>query len=130
MSKMWLNFAVELEREGNSLFILNDIVMKRCEYTLYLGLNDRKTGLQKIGLIEAYKVVENIHRGMFECATIFEADCILECDDGSFTTEKKLRIVIPNTNREKIDELVNLLKRVFNQDSVLVYETCVNHISV
>lgn len=46
------------------------------KWTLYLGLNDKDTKVQKIATVEAYKVAMNILSQFVEGATIFEANGI------------------------------------------------------
>ena len=46
------------------------------KFTLYLGLNDKETKMQKIATVEAFKIVTNLVAKRFGGGTIFEAQGI------------------------------------------------------
>lgn len=90
------------------------------KFTLYLGLNDKDTKVQKISTIEAYKMLTNVLMKNFEGATIFEATGIYKHDDGTFVIEPTLRIELLFAEEHKVRALVDMLKLMFNQESVAV----------
>lgn len=90
------------------------------KFTLYLGLNDKDTKTQKIGTIEAYKVVENLIAEDFGGGTIYEARGVYRHDDGQIVKENTLRIELLFTTLEAVKGLVATLKRAFNQESIAV----------
>ena len=90
------------------------------KFTLYLGLNDKDTKTQKIGTIEAYKVVENLIAKDFGGGTIYEARGVYRHESGQIVTENTLRIELLFTTLEAVKELVATLKRAFNQESIAV----------
>lgn len=92
------------------------------KFTLYLGLNDKETKCQKIATVEAYKIVSNMIAARFDGGTIFEANGIYKHDNGTIVTEKTLRIEILFAEKPQIIEFVNMLKIVFNQESIAVQE--------
>lgn len=92
------------------------------KFTLYLGLNDKDTKRQEISTLEAYKVVSNILAKDFGGGTIFEAQGIYRHDDGQVVFEKTLRIEILFAELPQIKILVELLKKIFNQESIAVQE--------
>lgn len=92
------------------------------KFTLYLGLNDKDTKVQMISTLEAYKVVSNILAKDFGGGTIFEAQGIYRHDDGQVVFEKTLRIEILFAELPQIKILVELLKKIFNQESIAVQE--------
>lgn len=92
------------------------------KFTLYLGLNDKDTKRQEISTLEAYKVVSNLLAKDFGGGTIFEAQGIYKHDDGTIVIEKTLRIEILFAELPQIKILVELLKKMFNQESVAVQE--------
>lgn len=92
------------------------------KFTLYLGLNDKDTKVQMISTLEAYKVVSNILAKDFGGGTIFEAQGIYKHDDGQVVFEKTLRIEILFAELPQIKILVELLKKIFNQESIAVQE--------
>ena len=94
--------------------------MKR--FTLYMGLNDKDTKTQMISIIEAYKIVSNILASDFGGGTTNEAKGIYKHDDGTIVFENTLRIEILFAERPQIKSLVELLKKLFNQESIAVQE--------
>lgn len=95
------------------------------KFTLYLGLNDKDTKTQKINTLEAYKIVTNILQDNFNGATIYEALGLYKHDNGIRVEEKTLRIEILFAEESEIRDLVKLLKRVFNQESIAVQKEIV-----
>jgi uncharacterized membrane-anchored protein YitT (DUF2179 family) len=92
------------------------------KFTLYLGLNDKDTKVQMISTLEAYKIVSNILAKDFGGGTIFEAQGIYKHDNGQIVFEKTLRIEILFAELPQIKILVELLKKMFNQESIAVQE--------
>jgi len=90
------------------------------KFTLYLGLNDKDTKKQEISTLEAYKVVSNLIAEDFHGGTIYEACGIYKHDDGKIVEEKTLRIELLFTTFDKVKNLVGILKKAFNQESVAV----------
>jgi hypothetical protein len=93
------------------------------KFTLYLGLNDKDTKMQKIATVEAYKIVSNIIAKRFDGGTIFEAYGIYRHDDGTIVKETTLRIELLFVERAAVKEFVNTLKEIFNQESIAVDES-------
>lgn len=98
------------------------------EFTLYVGLNDKNTKVQKISTIEAYKMVENtlLNNGI-DGATIYEGRGIYKHENGIKVRETTLIIKIimfdEKAEDQYIDNLkkvVSILKTTLNQESVAV----------
>lgn len=96
------------------------------KFTLYMGLNDKDSKVQKISTLEAYKVVSNIIASDFGGGTIFEAQGIYRHESGEVVFEKTLRIELLFAEKEKVRELVEQLKRMFNQESIAVQEESID----
>lgn len=96
------------------------------KFTLYLGLNDKDTKVQKISTLEAYKIVSNILMKSFDGATIYEATGIYKHGDGTFVRENTLRIELLFAEETRVRELVDTLKVVFNQESIAVQKEVIN----
>lgn len=96
------------------------------KFTLYLGLNDKDTKIQKISTLEAYKIAMNILTKYTDGGTIFEADGFYKHEDGTISIEKTLRIEILFIERETAQNIVNVLKAIFNQESIAVQEEDIN----
>lgn len=89
------------------------------KHTLYLGLNDKDTKTQKIGLLDAYHIaMQLIVANGYEGGTISESTGFYTHQDGTLTIEKSLRIEILFADVLKTDNLIKDLKRVFNQESI------------
>ena len=100
--------------------------MNNKRFTLYLGLNDKDTKTQQISTLEAYKVVSNLISADFDGGTIYEATGIYRHENGTIVTEKTLRIELLFCEREDVRKLVDVLKKMFNQESVAVQEEIIN----
>ncbi len=88
------------------------------KYTLYLGLNDKDSKVQKIDTLEAYKIVENILKAKHDGGTIYQAKGIYKHDNGEFVIETTLRIEILFSDRKTVLETIKDLKTIFNQESI------------
>lgn len=89
------------------------------KHTLFLGLNDKDTKTQKIGLLDAYHIaMQLIVENGYDGGTISEASGFYTHEDGTLTIEKSLRIEILFADDTKTDNLIKDLKRVFNQESI------------
>ncbi|MBO8472518.1 MAG: DUF3574 domain-containing protein [Bacteroidetes bacterium] len=96
------------------------------KWTLYLGLNDKDSKVQKISTLEAYKVVSNLIATKFDGGTIFEAKGIYKHDNGVIVTENTLRIELLFAPENEVRELVKTLKVIFNQESIAVQKEVIN----
>ena len=59
-------------------------------------------------------------------ATIFEANGIYRHEDGTFTIEKTLRIELLFVDKKTVLNIVDDLKKAFNQESIAVQNELVN----
>lgn len=96
------------------------------KFTLYLGLNDKDSKQQEISTLEAYKIVSNLISKDFVGGTIFEAKGIYKHDDGTIVTETTLRIELLFTDAIHVKTLCDTLKKLFNQESIVVQEEIIN----
>ncbi len=87
-------------------------------YNLYLGLRDKDTKQYHIGLMEAYKVAENILLSHVDGATIYEGNDFFKHENGTVVQEKSLIITLFGTDDSTVRKIVDDLKRAFNQESV------------
>lgn len=83
---------------------------------------DSESGLQQIATIEAYKVVENIRKTLFDKGVVFEEERINRIDPTKVFVEKLLRIEVFNTDMAQIQRFVDVLKLAFNKESIYVEE--------
>lgn len=96
------------------------------KFTLYLGLNDKDSKVQEISTLEAYKIVSNLISADFDGGTIFEARGIYKHEDGQIVTETTLRIELLFAEPQKVKNLVDTLKKLFNQESIAVQQEVIN----
>lgn len=96
------------------------------KFTLYLGLNDKDKKVQQISTVEAYKIVSNLIASRFDGGTIFEANGIYRHENGTFVTEKTLRIELLFAEFDEVKNFVQTLKEIFNQESIAVQREDIN----
>ena len=90
------------------------------KYQLYLGLIDKDTKLQRIDKIEAYKMVENILlNNEITGYTIYQARGVFKHENGIITQENTLIIEMIFVEEELVDDIIYLLKNIFNQESIM-----------
>lgn len=100
--------------------------MEIAKFTLYVGLNDKDSKQQEISTLDAYKIVNNMLMSSFDGGTISEVTGIYKHDNGTFVTEKTLRIEILFADTESVKRLVSDLKKVLNQESIAVQREVIN----
>lgn len=93
---------------------------KEKKYILNVGLNDKDTKNQKIDSVEAYKMVENIllNNGL-SGYTIYQGLGLYKHDSGEITRENTLIIELMFTSDIVVNKIIELLKQVLNQESIL-----------
>ncbi len=96
------------------------------KFTLYLGLNDKDTKVQQISTVEAYKIVSNLIASRFDGGTIFAANGVYRHENGTFVTEKTLRIELLFAEFDEVKKFVEALKEIFNQESIAVQREEIN----
>lgn len=94
-----------------------DKIMK---HSFYIGLNDKDTLLQKIGLDSAVKMlIRMVNRNGYPGATLFkDAIGFFTHKDGRTTIEPSLKLEILFGELEKSKQLLNDIKKELNQESV------------
>ena len=95
------------------------------KFTLYVGLNDKDTKIQKIDTLTAYKMVENVITKKTDGYTISEAKGYYRHEDGTVTIENTLRIEMLFVDRILVKEFCETLKNMLNQEAIAVEETTV-----
>ena len=96
--------------------------LKLKKFCLIVGLNDKDTKTQKISTLEAYKIAMNIILKYTNGATIYEASGYYKHDDGQIVIEKTLRIELLFIDKEQVLKIIDTLKMVFNQESIILQE--------
>ncbi len=91
------------------------------KYVLYVGLNDKKTKLQEISTVQAYKIITNvIVANDVTGFTILEANGYYVHDNGSISIEKSLKIEFLFIDIEIIKNIIKELKKILNQESIIL----------
>lgn len=88
--------------------------------TLFVGLTDKDTHFREIETVTAYKVVTRLVAETVGGGTVSTADGIYTHDDGTVVIEKSFRIEILDADESAVSALVADLKKLLNQESVLV----------
>lgn len=96
--------------------------------TLYLGLNDKDRKIQVIDTVEAVKMVSNILAKSVGGGTIFSARGIYTHENGDIVIEETLRIEVFGAEDSEIIDLVEVLKKIFNQEAIVVETAMVNSV--
>lgn len=96
------------------------------KHTLFIGLNDKDTKQQEIDTITAYKtLIRLMTKNGYTGGTISQADGFYTHQDGSFTTEKMIRVEIIDADAVKTTNLINDIKIALNQECVGLQEEVV-----
>ena len=96
--------------------------------TLYVGLNDKDTKQQKIATLEAVKIVENLISDIAGGGTIYNATGIYKHDSGEIVIENTLRIELIECPELALNKLINTLKSVLNQESIIKQIESINSV--
>jgi len=89
------------------------------KYTLYVGLNDKETKRQNVETVEACKIARNIILKYTDGATIYNAVGFYTHSDGTVTIENTLRIELFGTAPDALMIIIETLKAVFNQETII-----------
>lgn len=94
---------------------------KMIQHVLFLGLNDKDSKVQEVSTIDAYKIaMRAVIRAGYTGATITEATGFYTHENGATVIEKSLRIDILDANDRNTAALIDDLKGLFNQESILL----------
>lgn len=97
------------------------------KFTIYLGLNDRELGFQKVQTIEAYKICCNLIAARFGGGNISESDGIYHNPEtGGVGIEKSFRIELFTDEERRVEKFCDELCVVFNQHSVICQKEITN----
>ena len=96
--------------------------------TLYVGLNDKDTKVQKIDTQEANKITMNIITSYTDGATIYNATGIYKHEDGTIVLENTLKIELYEVSDEALTAIIDTLKRTLNQEAIIKQTDVVNSV--
>jgi hypothetical protein len=90
------------------------------KFTLSVGLNDKDTKVQRISTIEAYKIVENVIVEKVGGGSIFEGRGVYKHDNGQVVIENSLQVQLFDCELDKVREVVEIIKVMLNQESIIL----------
>lgn len=91
-------------------------------HILTIGLNDQHTKTQKYDTITAYKLIEDILTQYTEGYTLYETHGGYKHDDGTFISEKSIRVELMFISETLVFIIANKIKETLNQETI-AYET-------
>lgn len=92
------------------------------KHILTIGLNDQHTKTQKYDTITAYKMIENILTEYTTGYTMYETSGGYKHDDGTFISEKSIRVELMFISETLVFIIANKIKETLNQETI-AYET-------
>lgn len=102
--------------------------MTSTKTTLYIGLNDKDTKTQKIDTMEAVKVVTNLITKYTDGCTVYNATGVYKHDNGAIVIENTLRVELFDCTDKAINAIIDTLKTVLNQESIIKQVETVNSV--
>ena len=96
--------------------------------TLYVGLNDKDTKTQTINTVEAVKIVTKLITTITNGGIIYNATGVYTHDNGDIVIENTLRIELFDCSTKALDKLIETLKAVLNQESIIKQVETVNSV--
>lgn len=98
------------------------------KFTMCIGLLDQTTKQQEINTVDAFKVASNIFAQTTGGATITEGRGVYTHNDGTIIIESTLVCTVYGSTIETIKKTADILKAIFNQESIAIEETESNSI--
>ncbi len=89
------------------------------KYTLYIGMNDGKTGKPTYDLQSARKIFMNIAGKYVDGYTVYDAEGFWREGEKMFR-EKTLVCVIVDASEESVQKIMNEALKIFRQNSILI----------
>ena len=118
MKKNKLNKAIIEPHEQGA----KNKTMTNTKHILTIGLNDQHTKTQKYDTITAYKMIENILTEYTTGYTMYETNGGYKHDDGTFVSEKSIRVELMFISQKIVLNIANKIKETLNQETI-AYET-------
>lgn len=89
------------------------------KYTLYIGMNDGKTGKPTYDLSEARRILVNIAGKYVDGYTVYDAEGFWHEGEQTFS-EKTLVCVIVDASEESVRKIMDEALKLFRQNTILV----------
>ena len=88
--------------------------------TIYVGLNDQETGIQKFDTEKYLSILKNVCRSYRVAFSVQVINGGYFHEDGRYTEENTLVLTLVNVEEETVIEIAKDLCAFFNQESVMV----------
>lgn len=88
--------------------------------TIYIGLNDADTGVQKFGTEKYVSILKNVCRSYRVAFSMHRLGGGYFHEDGRYTEENTLALMLLNVPQETVTEIAKDLCAFFHQESVMV----------
>lgn len=88
--------------------------------TVYIGLNDSETGVQKYDSEKYISILKNACRIYKVAFSVQEIRGGYFCEDGRYTEENTLKLTLIDVPEQTVRELAKDLCVFFNQESVMI----------
>ena len=102
------------------------MIQQNIRHILTIGLNDKDTKIQKYDTITAYKMIESILTDYATGYTMYETNGGYKHDDGTFISEKSIRVELMFISETLVFIIANKIKETLNQESI-AYETLISN---
>jgi len=94
--------------------------MENHQATIYIGLNDRETGVQKFDTEKYLSILKNVCRSYRVAFSVQLIDGGYFHEDGRYVEESTLMLRLVNVPDDTVTEIAKDLCVFFNQESVMV----------
>ncbi len=88
--------------------------------TVYIGLNDSETGVQKFGTEKYLSILKNVCQNYKVAFSVHRIEGGYFHENGMYVEETTLALMLMNTPQETVYEIAKDLCAFFNQESVMV----------
>ena len=88
--------------------------------TIYIGLNDAETGVQKFDTEKYVSILKNVCYNFHVAFSVHRIDGGYFHENGTYVEEKTLALLLMNTPEETVMEIARDLCAFFHQESVMV----------
>ena len=93
---------------------------KTLQYTIYIGLNDSETGVQKFDIGKYTSILRNVCRNYKVAFSTNQINGGYFHEDGRYTEENTLVLMLMDIDESIVMEIAKDLCMFFNQESVMV----------
>ena len=90
--------------------------------TIYVGLNDSQTGVQKYDTEKYISILKTVCRNYSVAFSTYQVSGGYFHEDGRFTNENTLVLMLMDVKRDTVLEIARDLCAFFHQESVMVTE--------